>query len=122
MGHLAGMRVRDRLAELAHQLDADFEAETLDASWSPQVKPLLSVDPLEEQRGTPFRLHQIKRLRDAVVAQVLDHPELAFGLTTEALLLLGGGGRAGQVETHPAGHADPGTGGVEILPAGAFVE
>ncbi len=122
MGHLVGMRVGDRLAELAHKLDAGIEAETVDASWSPQIKPLLPVDPLEEQRRTPFCLYQIKRLRDAVVAEVLNHPELPFGLAAEALFLLGGGGGAGQVDTHPAGHTDPGTGGDEVLPAGPLIE
>jgi hypothetical protein len=122
MGHLPGMGVGDRLAELAHQLDAGIEAETIETSWSPQIQPLLTVDPLEEQGGTPFRLHQIERLRNAVVAEVLNHPELAFGLAAEALLLLGGRGGAGQVDAHPAGRADPGAGGGEVLPAGPLVE
>jgi len=56
MGHLPGMGVGDRLAELAHELDAGIEAQAVETSWSPQIEPLLAVDPLEEQCRAPFRL------------------------------------------------------------------
>src|SRR6266545_1600312 len=56
------------------------------------------------------------------MVEVLHHPELAFGLAAETLLLLGGGGGAGKVDAHPPHRMEPRAGADEILPTGPLVE
>ena len=122
MSHLPVMGVGDCLAQLAHELDASIEAEAVQTAWRPQIEPLLALDPLEQQGGTPFCLYQVEWLGDPIVAEVLYHPEFAFGLAAEALLLLGGRRDTGQVHTNPAGRTHPRAGSGEVLPAGPLVE